>query len=119
MKKLNVLHSEDGLAKPVLILIIVLAVLVVGGVGYVIGQNKAESDTQAKINEQTQSLQQQLDDAKAEAAPKVEDGQDSIEALQTQNAELDATVAEQAQKIADLEKQLEEANDTTPTPPTN
>lgn len=110
MGRKSVRHNADGIGKPWLILIIVLAVIAVGAAGYFLGKNTAEDDAKAMYTEQIQSLKQDLDEAKDTVSSGVEEGQDTVESLQAENAELEAKVQEQEAKIADLEKQLEDAN---------
>lgn len=102
-------RNADGLTRPWIILIIVLSVLVVGGVGYSIGQNQAEQDAQAKYDRQVKSLEDEADKAKTVVSAGSEQNQQTVESLEAENAQLKTKVSEQEQKIADLEKQLEEA----------
>jgi peptidoglycan hydrolase CwlO-like protein len=117
------INNETGLGKPLIIVLVVLAVLAVGGVGYLMGSNAAEADAKAKYDQQVQGLQKELDEAKTEVGEDVQEGQEAVaegqqtlESLQAENAELKNTIAAQNQKIADLEKQLQDANSTTPPP---
>ena len=112
----KVLNDSNGLGKPVQIALIVLAILVVGTIGYVIGTNQAESDVKAKYDEKTQSLQKQVDEAKEglsdtvqEGQEAVEEGKQTLESLQAENSQLKSTIDELNKKIVDLEKQLEDA----------
>ena len=114
--------NQEGLARWALILIIVLSVLVVGGVGYYIGWNRAEDQAKSKYSKQTQELQQELDKAKQSATTKVTagqekvaEGQQTVESLSAENTQLKSTIETQNQKIADLEKQLEDAQKPTGT----
>lgn len=97
------------------VLLIVLAVAAAGGLGYYLGYNKGEADSQTKLEAQVSSLQQQVDAAKENVSENVEEGQEavaegqkSVQALQAENEQLKA-------KVADLEKQLEEAQSGTGT----
>jgi peptidoglycan hydrolase CwlO-like protein len=117
---LNLNKNAEGLGKPVLIILIVLAALVVGGIGYTMGKNKAEDDARAKYDQQVQTLQADLNEATAAASEELQEGQEAVtegqqtlESLQTENAQLKTTIEEQNAKIADLEQQLEDAQDTT------
>ncbi len=115
MKKKSLLRNSDGLARAWIILIIVLSVLVVGGIGYAWGRNNAQADAKAKYDQQVQTLQQDLNTAKAAVNTGAQQGQQTVEQLQAENAQLKKTVDEQKQKITDLEKQLEEAQSAPPT----
>ncbi len=96
-------------------ILLILVILVIGGIiGYSIGKSHAEDEAQANLQQQVSSLQQQLDLAKKGVNNEVQEGQQSLESLQTENATLKSTIEKQNQKIADLEKQLEEAQSTNP-----
>lgn len=103
-----------------LILSILLALVLAGVGGYYIGAKKTENDLNAKHQQQVSQLQTELSAAKANASGTVQEGkdaitsgQDTIASLQAENATLKATIDQQNKKIADLEKQLEEAQGST------
>lgn len=121
MKNNDLPGNEKGITRPVLILLIIIGLLVAGGIGYTMGANAAQSDLEAKVDERVQDLQQELDEAKTvinneldESQESIEEGQQTLESLQAENAELKTTIQQQTQKIAELEEQLEEANATPP-----
>ncbi len=94
--------------------IILVIVALVGG--YVYGSNKATSDAEKELQQKVTSLQNDLNKATAAVGNEVQEGQQDIaegqqtvEALKSENAALKQTISQQNQKIADLEKQLEEA----------
>lgn len=120
--KTNLRTNNEGLGRPWMILIIVLSVLVVGGIGYMIGQNQAESDAKARLDEETQSLQQQLDEAKNVATDQVQEGEQTEAELESENTQLKSQIEDLEDEIDDLEQELEDAqsnNNTTNSNTTN
>jgi predicted nuclease with TOPRIM domain len=108
--------------------LLVIGILLAGGAaGYYIGTNNAESDLQKKYDEQVQKLQDELDDARQNVSGTLEESQDALtegqqtlESVQADNAALQATIDQQKQQIADLEKQLADAqSDNSTDTPTN
>lgn len=105
------------------IVFIVLALLLGGVLGYAYGSNSTESELKTKYAAQIKQLEEDVDKAKESASGTVEEGQaavaegqQTLESLQTENAQLKSTIDAQTKKIADLEKQLAEAKKTTPAP---
>jgi peptidoglycan hydrolase CwlO-like protein len=101
-----------------------VGMLLFGGVlGYLIGKNVTESEIQKKYDQQVQELTEEVEDAKQGISGDVEqgqaaiaEGQQTLESLQAENTTLKSTIDKQAQKIAELEQQLEEAQgSSTPT----
>ena len=93
-----------------------IALLIGGSLGYVIGANMAKTESEEELQRQVASLEEELETAKEDLSDDIEEGQDSvaegqdtIESLQAENATLKATIDQQNKKIADLEQQLEEA----------
>ncbi len=98
------------------ILFIVLALVIGGAAGFVIGQDLKESEMKDQYGTQIEALEDEVEDAKIRAGDTLEDGQEAVtegqqtlESLQAENATLKTTIEEQNAKIADLEKQLQEA----------
>jgi len=105
-------------------ILLVALILVAGGVaGYYIGVSAAESDAKKKYDQQTQQLEEALNETKDSVSGTIEDGQNAfteleqtLESVQAENAELKATIDQLKQQIEDLEDQLEDAqNSETPT----
>lgn len=106
-------------------LVLLIALFTILGVlgGYVYGSNKTESDLKKQYAAQIKDLEDDVSDAKKNASGSITEGQEAvnegqqtIETLQAENASLKATIEDQNKKITDLEKQLEEANNSNTTP---
>lgn len=109
------------------VIFVILALFIGGAVGYALGAAAKESEIQASFDQQTQQLEDEIDALKLSTGIKLDDGQEALtegqeaitegqqtlESLQAENAALKATIEEQNKKIADLEMQLEAAQDTT------
>lgn len=102
--------NKKDVSRTVLIISILLALA--GGMigGYTLGTNAAESDLEQQKDAASSKVEQ------GQAA--VSEGQQTIESLQSDNAQLESTIDEQAQKITDLEAQLAEESTDTTTPAT-
>jgi peptidoglycan hydrolase CwlO-like protein len=108
------------------IIYIIIAAVVAGGLGYVIGGNIKEAEMRQKYNLQVNELEEDASSAKQnansaleEGQQEVAEGQQTLEALQNENATLKATIESQNAKIADLEQQLKEAQESDTTTPEN
>lgn len=105
------------------VLLIVILVIAFGGLGYYFGYEKAKTDTRNELNARIELLEDDLDAAKKAAGSEllegqeaVQEGQQTLQELQTENTQLKSTIEQQNQKIAELEKQLEDAQSETPPP---
>ncbi len=114
--------NKKVVSQTVTILLIIITLILGGLAGYAYGKESATTDAEKELQQQVSSLEAELSLAKAAAGDEIEEditeGQQTVEALQSENAALKQTIADQNQKIADLEQQLEGANTET-TPPIN
>ncbi len=108
--------SKKVVSRTVCILLVILALICGGLAGYAYGQNNAKSDAEKALQQKVNSLESDLSKAKTAVGSEVQEGQQDVaesqqtaEALKTENAALKQTISDQQKKIADLEKQLEEA----------
>lgn len=98
------------------ILFIIAAFFVGGVLGYFVGGNVKETQIREQYDQEVSKIQAEAANAKddvssglKEGQATVSEGQQTIESLQAENATLRSTIETQNAKIADLEKQLEEA----------
>jgi len=114
--------------KKKLIIFSTVALLVGGLGGWYIGQSMKESELMDKYTQQlakfgltVNEAQEIAADAASQNQTVLVQNQTTIDSLTAENAQLKSTIQTQQAKIADLEKQLAEAQkeDTTPTTPTN
>lgn len=108
--KKNDTSKKKTVSQVVCILIALLAVILGGLAGYAYGTNTAKADTEAEYQQKASSLEDDLDSAKSSVTAQSEADQQSIESLQSENTALKQTIEGLNKQIADLEKQLEEAN---------
>lgn len=102
-----------GVNKAVWIVLVVLALLIGGGLGYIFGNNFATTNNSevAVLQQQVNSLESQLDDAKndLEEAKSDTTSTDNIVELEKTNAALQQQVDDLEDQVSDLEQKLEDA----------
>jgi uncharacterized protein HemX len=110
-------RGKKVVSRSVCILLTVLALVLGGLAGYAYGKSVATTDSEEALQQRVSSLEDDLDQAKAAANNKVQDSeedsaqdQETIDALKSENATLKQTITDQNEKIADLQRQLDEAN---------
>jgi len=103
--------------KKKIIIFSAVALLVGGGLGYYLGSTMKESELTDKYTQQlakfgltVNEAQEIATDAANQSQATQASNQQTIETLKAENAQLKTTIQTQQTKIADLEKQLEEAN---------
>lgn len=97
-------QMAKGGGKAVWVILVILALLLGGGLGYAVGMNNADDSDAEALQQQVNSLQDQLNTAKDNVNDsQLDDKNQEIEELKTENAELE-------QENEDLRDQLSEQN---------
>jgi peptidoglycan hydrolase CwlO-like protein len=110
---------KDNSSNTKWIVFIVVALIVGGALGFVIGGNAKETEIVEQYDQQITKLETELantgEDLSAgitEGQEAVAEGQQTLETLQAENATLNATIETLNEQIADLESQLEDSQNT-------
>lgn len=116
-QKDSVAKDKKVVSRTVCVLLAVLALIIGGLGGYAYGNNTATTEAQKQQQQEAAALENDVNKAKAAVGNEAQEGKQTVESLQAENAALKTTIEQQNAKIADLQKQLEEAKKVESTTP--